>query len=450
MNAAQQTIAAGLKVSRSIAALELSAGALAKAPGLLTSHFGEAGAFLIADGNTWEAAGRALEAHLRAAGLAVQAHLLPAKPKPKPSVELAEDLTLRLAATSATPVAVGSGVINDVVKYAAFKLGRPYLCVATATSMDGYTSAGAPLSEKGFKKTIQCKPPRAIIGDLDVLRLAPRAMSSWGYSDLAGKIPAGADWIIADDLGVEAIETRSWGMVQDHLHDFLSRPEDVARGNGAAIEDLFAGLAVVGFAMELHGSSRPASGADHQIAHLWEMQDLALNGELVSHGSCVAVGALTALQLYDWLLQQNIAALDIEATVSGARSLAQKTDDIKRIFGSSEIGARSIEETRLKHVETDMLRLRLSRLKATWPQLAERLRRQVLKPAEFTAKLRAAGAPAAAADIGVDTAYLRRTVLAALYLRSRYTILDVLDDTGLLETAVSQLSDGRETSGRAA
>lgn len=449
MNAAQQTIASGLRVSKSIAALDLSAGALARAPHLLQSQFDAAEVFLIADGNTWQAAGQALETHLRGAGLTVHSHLLPAKPKPKPSVELAEELAKKLAATDATPVAVGSGVINDVVKYAAFKLGRPYLCVATAASMDGYTSAGAPLSEKGFKKTIQCRPPRAIIGDLDVLSLAPRSMSSWGYSDLAGKIPAGADWILADQLGIEEIEQQSWGMVQDHLHDFLSRPGDVALGNRAAIEDLFAGLAVVGFAMELHGSSRPASGADHQIAHLWEMQDLAHNGELVSHGSCVAVGALTALELYDWLLRQDIAALDVEAAVAGARSLDQKIDAIRRAFGTSEICTRSIEETRQKHAGPEALRARLTRLKASWPQLKERLARQIVTPANFAAKLGAAGAPAATADIGVDIGHLRRTVLAALYLRSRYTILDVLDDTGLLDAAVSQLSGGPPNTGRA-
>ncbi len=48
--------------------------------------------------------------------------------------------------------------------------------------------------------------------------------------------------------------------------------------------------------MEAHGSSRPASGADHQIAHLWEMDDLHHGGERVSHGACVAVGTMTALR----------------------------------------------------------------------------------------------------------------------------------------------------------
>ncbi len=67
--------------------------------------------------------------------------------------------------------------------------------------------------------------------------------------------------------------------------------EAIAAGDRAALEGLFAGLTLVGLAMELHGSSRPASGADHQIAHLWEMDDLKFGGERVSHGACVAWAA---------------------------------------------------------------------------------------------------------------------------------------------------------------
>ncbi len=439
MNAAQETIARGLAGSKSIAAIVLSAGALASAPELIRSHFGGRAARLVADENTWAAAGVPLEAFLRAAGIGVDAHVLPAKPKPKPSVELASEIMGFLGADDAVPVAVGSGVINDVVKYAAFKLGRPYLCVATAASMDGYTSAGAPLSEKGFKKTIQCRPPKAIIGDLDVLCAAPREMSGWGYADLAGKVPAGADWILADALGVESIDRVAWLMVQEHLRAFLAGPEGVAQGSRQAIENLFAGLAVVGFAMEAHGSSRPASGADHQIAHLWEMQGLSNGGEVVSHGACVAIGSLAVLELYDWLLHQDIGRLDIDAAVRGAPGFPEKVDAIRRAFGASEIAERSIEEVRAKHVEPDALRARLVRLVSGWPDLRARLVAQVMPPGSFAAMLKAAGAPYAPSTIGISTDQLRRTVLGSRFLRSRYTILDVLEEAGLLHRAVDAL-----------
>jgi glycerol-1-phosphate dehydrogenase [NAD(P)+] len=46
-----------------------------------------------------------------------------------------------------------------------------------------------------------------------------------------------------------------------------------------------------------------------------------------------------------------------------------------------------------------------------------------------------AGTPFRAADIGVDDGYLIQSILKARFLRSRYTVLDLLDECGLLEQA---------------
>nr|WP_281167453.1 iron-containing alcohol dehydrogenase [Rubellimicrobium thermophilum] len=198
---------------------------------------------------------------------------------------------------------------------------------------------------------------------------------------------------------------------------------------------LFLGLTLVGLAMEAHRSSRPASGADHQIAHLWEMDDLHHNGERVSHGACVAVGAMAALRMFDWLLARDLTALDPARRAAEAPTLAAKEAEIRARFGPGEIAERAIEETRAKHVEGAALQARLTRLRDIWPDLSARLRAR-LWPAERMANhLARAGAPVEAADIGVDPAYLHRTILKARFLRSRYTVLDLLDEVGLLDHA---------------
>ena len=326
-------------------------------------------------------------------------------------------------------------MVNDLVKHAAFSLGRDYLCVATAASMDGYTSAGAPLSEKGFKKTIPCRPARALVADLDVIAAAPAEMTGWGYGDLAGKVPAGGDWIIADALGIEAIDDVAWPMVQDGLEGWLSQPDRIAAGDRDAVEGLFLGLTLVGLAMEAHGSSRPASGADHQIAHLWEMDDLHCGGERVSHGACVAVGTMAALRMYDWLLGQDLTTLDPARRAADAPSLAEKEAEIRDRFGPGEIADRAIIETRAKHVEGAALQARLTTLRSSWPDLSARLRARLWTADRMAQHLARAGAPVQAADIGVDPAYLYRTILKARFLRSRYTVLDLLDEVGLLDQA---------------
>ena len=431
----EDTIRAAVARSATVAEVRVGAGAMAGAGALFRRHFGNGRACIIADEASWAAAGDALEAGLAAAGIPMRRHVLPSRPRLKPTVELADSLR-DILRQGETPVALGSGVINDVVKHAAFSLDQPYLCVATAASMDGYTSAGAPLSDKGFKKTIQCRPARAVLGDLDVIAGAPPAMTGWGYGDLAGKVPAGADWIVADALGIEAIDDVAWPMVQHGLQGWLAEPALIARGNRGAIAGLFSGLTLVGLAMEAHGSSRPASGADHQIAHLWEMEDLHHAGERVSHGACVAVGCTATLRLWDWLLAQDLTRLDVGRAVARAPSLAAKGIEIAATFGPGEIGARALDETAAKHVEGDRLRARLDLLVQVWQDLRARLQRQLMTARAMRAALHAAGAPADEAEIGVTRAALRTSVMAARFLRSRYTLLDLLDETGLLSEAL--------------
>lgn len=427
--------------SLEVAEILLRQGALGEAGALFNRHFAGKPACIIADENTWKAAGAAVERALHSQGIRVRSHVLPASPKPKPSVELANDLAHNLKADDAIAVAVGSGVINDLVKYAAFSLGRAYLCVATAVSMDGYTSAGAPLSVRGFKKTLQCKPPVAVIADLDVLSHAPAAMTGWGYSDLAGKVAAGADWLLADALGIEAVDGECWGMVQDDLRHRLADPVSVKRGDVNALSGLFCGLAMVGFAMERHGSSRPASGADHQIAHLWEMEGLTHAQEPVSHGACVAIGTVSVVALYDFLLRSDILRLDVEAAVTAAPSFDAKIAVIRESLGAGELGERAIEESRAKHVEAEVLRQRLVRLLHVWPTVSNRLRQQLPALDELRGWLAAAGAPSRARDISVSRQHLHASILNARFLRSRYTVLDTLEETGLLAPAAHYAAD---------
>ena len=431
-------IGAAVARSANVAEVRIGRGVLGEVASLYARHF-SGPAILMADDRGWSAAGPRIEAALTAAGIPCRRHIIPATPRPKPTVDLAG--TLRdVLRPGETPVAIGSGVMNDVVKYAAFSLGIPYLCVATAASMDGYTSAGAPLSEKGFKKTIPCRPAKVLLADLDVIADAPPEMTGWGYGDLAGKVPAGGDWIIADALGIEPIDDVAWPMVQEGLEGWLSQPDRIASGDRGAIEGLFLGLTLVGLAMEAHGSSRPASGADHQIAHLWEMDDLHHNGERVSHGACVAVGAMAALRMFDWLLSREHLAID-PARLSGT-PLAAKEAEIRALFGPGEVAERALAETRQKHVEGAAMVARLTLLREVWPDLAARLRARLWTADRMAAHLARAGAPVTGAEIGVDDDYLHRSILKARFLRSRYTVLDLLDDCGLLEQAALAAAKG--------
>jgi len=424
-------IDAAVARSTTIAEVRLGNGVIGETGALFRRHFGDTPAHVVCDENT-RAAGAALFDALTAAGIAHQTLVLPAAPRPKPSVDLGETIAARI---EGVPIALGSGVINDVTKYAAFTRDRPYLCVATAASMDGYTSAGAPLVREGFKKTIDARPPRAILADLDIIAAAPAAMSAWGYGDLAGKVPAGGDWMIADALGLEPIDDVAWPLVQDNLAAWLAAPQQIRAGDPGAIADLFAGLTLAGLAMEFHGTSRPASGAAHQIAHIFEMESLVFEGERVAHGACVALGAVTALGLFDFVLGEDLAGIDVDALVAAAPGMADKEAEITAAFAPA-LAERAIAETAAKHATGEILRARLQTIRTVWPSLKDRLSAHLWRAPEMVEHLAAAGAPVRPHEIGVSVERLARTVRAGRFIRSRYTVLDLLEETGLLDRAL--------------
>ncbi len=419
--------------------LVIDRGVLGDAPAVFGDRLGAVSILLIADDNTYAAAGARLRAGCEAASLQVETMILPGTPRLKPDIAIGRRIADRIGGGSALPVVVGSGVLNDLTKYAAAISGRPYASVPTAASMDGYAAGGAPLLQDGFKQTVPCRGPRAVMADLDVLAAAPARMSSWGFCDLAAKVPAGADWILADALGVEAIDPMAWRIMQGDLRAWIGRPEAIAQGDPDAFGGLIAGLLAGGFAMLAYGSSRPASGAEHQIGHLWEMENLAVAGEPVSHGICVGIGSLAVLALYEWLLDCDLDKLDVDALVDARPTRKQREAAVADAFPPGTVRDRALAETLAKHDSEAACRGRLDRLRGGWLQLRDRLQAQLLPARRMATLIEAAGGVADPEVLGIGPARLRDSILRARLIRRRYTVLDLVEETGLLREAVEVL-----------
>ena len=148
-------------------------------------------------------------------------------------------------------------------------------------------------------------------------------MNASGYADLLAKSVAGADWILADAAGDEPIEPATWATVQDSLPSWVDSPAGVARGDLGCLQRLVVGLLMSGFAMQRARSSRPASGAEHQFSHLWDMQHHTHNGAPPFHGFKVGIGTLASLALYEVLLRRDLERLDVDDAVARWPSFAQ-------------------------------------------------------------------------------------------------------------------------------
>ncbi|MCU1234833.1 MAG: glycerol dehydrogenase-like oxidoreductase [Candidatus Solibacter sp.] len=431
----EQLLAGALEAAGDTRTLLVDAGARHRAQQVFEAEFGSARAIVVADRNTFDAAGRevvdsfAHGSHDSDSPFIFGPHIYA-------EYSCVEELARKLHSTDAIPVAVGSGTVNDLTKLVAHQLHRPYMVVATAASMDGYTAYGASITHQGSKQTFDCPAPRAVIADLDVVAAAPTGMNASGYADLFAKSAAGGDWILADAAGEEPIHGPTWDAVQGRLRAWLSAPEAVAAGDPASLRHLVYGLMMTGFAMQSLRSSRPASGADHQFSHLWDMQHHTHRGAAPSHGFKVGIGTLASLALYDEILQRNVAAIDIDDAIRRWPSLAEIEGRIGAVLGGGELAAKAVKETRAKHIDRDALRLQLIRLRDEWPGLAARLRAHLPRCAEARDMLRAAGCPFEPEAIGISRERLRLSYEQAWYIRRRYTVLDFAQRAGIAGEAL--------------
>jgi glycerol-1-phosphate dehydrogenase [NAD(P)+] len=195
-----------------------------------------------------------------------------------------------------------------------------------------------------------------------------------------------------------------------------------------------------GLAMQAHASSRPASGAEHQFSHLWEMEGLGHDRRPpLSHGFKVGVGSLAVAALYERLLDRDLGALDIRARRRAwpAREVAEAA--VRAAHTTPGLAEAAVAETMAKWVDADTLGRRLTLLADRWPGLRDRLRAQLVPAERLRELLAAAGCPTRPSELGLTASAFRATYARARMIRRRYTVLDLAAETGLLDQLVDEL-----------
>jgi glycerol-1-phosphate dehydrogenase [NAD(P)+] len=423
----------------------------AEIPALLGKLFDFEQVYLVADGNTWEAAGKTVKAGLEKGGVKIAGtYLFPAEPRLHAEYANIKTIvgTISPAADlkKTVPVAIGAGTVNDLVKRAASELKLPYFCVPTSASVDGYTSYGAAILMDGLKQTLSCAAPLCLAADTGVLAKAPAYLSSSGFGDLASKIIAGSDWIIADLAGragapmAEKIEDTAWNMTQPGLLDYLHRSVNAAKGDGDAVNALFEALAITGFSMQYFKSSRPVSGSEHLFSHVWEMEDLSMNGVPVTHGHKVTIGTLAATAFTE------IFFADSSAPPSPPALWKRPSRDERRAIVSSAFkGSRGhdgmVKVALEKMVDDKTEKLINEKFRDEWKNIRAKVLNQILPYGELKALLSDAGCPLVPETINLKRGDAIATARRAQMMRNKYTVLDLAWDLGVFETILAKLEE---------
>ena len=198
-------------------------------------------------------------------------------------------------------VAVGSGTLNDVCKYAAALDGKPYVVFGTAPSMNGYTSVNAAITVDGLKKSLAAAAARGVYLDLAVLAAAPVRLIRAGLGDSLCRPTAQADWLLAHLLRGEPYREAPFALLAEDEARLLAEPEALVRGDRAAIARLARTLVLSGFGMTICGGSYPASQGEHLISHYADMRG-APDWPPSFHGEQIGVTTLTMARLQERLL----------------------------------------------------------------------------------------------------------------------------------------------------
>lgn len=295
-----------------IQAIRVGSGVIQELPGILRD-LGASHIFLVADNYTYEAAGRQVEQLLDQAGLPYHKRVFQTETPLVPNEYALGSVLAAMTSQDDMLLAVGSGTLNDVTKYVSARTGIPYAIAATAPSMDGYASTVAPTILDGFKTTLPAVYPAAIVADVDILKDAPMPMLTAGFGDIIGKFTSLADWRLSHQLNGEYYCPEVAGVIEAAVETCAANAKALAQREPQAIQAVTEALILSGLAMGMVGVSRPASGAEHQMAHYWEMDALRRGEEHPLHGNAVGVGTVLAASLYEMAaeyLPQGFAAPD--------------------------------------------------------------------------------------------------------------------------------------------
>ncbi len=208
------------------------------------------------------------------------------------SVQAASDLarTLRGGFYDAI-VGIGGGRVIDVSKYAASLGGLPMVAVATSLAHDGLASPVASLSEGGRKLSFGVQMPIAVVVDLDYVRASAPELRRSGIGDAVSNLSAIADWELAARERGEALDGLAVTFARTGAMAVIDRTDTI--DDDAFLYALADALVLGGLAMAVAGSSRPCSGADHEIVHAIDH----LHPGTAAHGELAGVGALFATHL---------------------------------------------------------------------------------------------------------------------------------------------------------
>jgi glycerol-1-phosphate dehydrogenase [NAD(P)+] len=374
---------------------------------------------LVADQNTYPVLGRAVEDALKNRGWDIKSVVFD-NPAVVPDEDFIVQVLMEADQVERTYLAVGSGTITDITRFASHRTRRPFISLPTAPSVDGFTSPSASLVIGRIKQTVMAQPPLAVIADLETLAAAPQKMIAAGFGDILGKAIALADWQISHLVWDSSFSVEIAARVKKTLHACIQAATEIGRASRVGIQKLMFSLYDSGMCMLDFGNSRPAAGAEHYMSHYLEMKLIREGRPAALHGAKVGLCSIYAAEIYARLraLDRDTAAARMQATPQ-----PDPQADIQRIHEVyGPIADKLVIEQAFYLNMTPAAYAHLQQhILERWDQI-QSVADEVPSPQELIRLLRQAGGATTPAELGLSDEEVEQAVLNSHLFRNRFTI----------------------------
>lgn len=163
-------------------------------------------------------------------------------------------------------IGVGGGKVLDTAKYIAFLNNLPFISIPTSTSNDGFSSSGCSLVINGKRTSVHAAMPFGIIVDLAVIKNTPVKFIYSGLGDIVSKISAVFDWYFEERNNAAKVDDFAAMLAKKSVNSIVRMPYTNITEQ-FFLKEMVDSLTMSGIAMEIAGSSSPASGSEHLISH---------------------------------------------------------------------------------------------------------------------------------------------------------------------------------------
>ena len=398
--------------------------------GEYVKKYGAKKPFLLADKNTFAAAGERVCGILDELQISYSSYVFP-KENLEPNEESVGAAVMHFDSACDLIIGIGSGVMNDIGKILSNLSGRKYIIVATAPSMDGYASATSSMSMDGLKVSLSSRCADMIIGDTDILKIAPDQMLRAGLGDMLAKYVSIAEWRIAHLITGEYYCEQVADLIRKALDKCVSNAEGLLKREDEAIEAVFEGLVIGGIAMAYAGVSRPASGVEHYFSHIWDMRGLEFGTQVDLHGIQCALATLQSAKLYEAVKKQFPDERKAGRYVKNF-SYADWKEELRTFLGNSAETMIAQEEKERKYDKSTHL-ARFARIQQNWEHILQILDEELPSVLELSAIMETVGISRDLQTIGVDSNTAKMTFRATKDIRDKYVLSRLAWDLGILE-----------------